>query len=289
MKKLFLLISISASIFTALGCKKGTISSTSSGSSTGTLALSKAYPTSEGSSWTAIISSSRYYIKGLSLTVEGTCSPGIATIKVDEGAGVYAETASCSIAGTFTWQKTYLTGAQGDKTLNFEAYDISDAVIAGSSFSVDVRIDDTAPAAPVITTPATSPYDHNGATSAFTVVGTVSTDTTRVTGPGGANVTSFTNPNWSYNATLVEGSSLNFTFYAYDRAGNQSAGTTQTINWYPSAVLYVSGNFSATGNVSDGVTNYSVETTGSTVSAESTDGATNYDLLTGFNNIVNEL
>src|SRR5262245_11184173 len=110
----------------AIPCVKGgSISSSSSSSGvTGTISVSATYPTSSGSSWTPITLSNRIYITGLSLTVEGVCSRGIATVKVNEGGPDYSEVGTCASDGSFVFNKTYTaTTGEGDKTLNFTAYD----------------------------------------------------------------------------------------------------------------------------------------------------------------------
>lgn len=273
----------------ALGaCTKGTVTGTGSSSVSGTISVSKVYPTASGSSWTPITSGSRYYIKGLNLTIEGTCSPGIATIKVDPGSGNYTETATCNLSGQFTWNRTYIGAEEGDITLTLTAYDVSDTLITGASASTQVRVDNTAPAAPVVTDPASTPYDYFGSVASYTIQGTVSADTVRLSGPASVTITPVANA-WTYSATLVDGSSLGFTFYAYDLAGNQSTGTTQTINWAPSISVKFAGAYPATGSVTHGGTSYSAEVTAESQPSGATDGGTSYSILSGFNSVINKV
>jgi len=271
-----------------MSCTKGgslTGSSTSS-SISGTLGVTSVYPSSTGSSWSPIKAGNRYYIKGLAVTVVGTCSRGIATIKVNEGGSNYSETATCSVDGTFTWSKSYTAGSgEGDKTLSFQAYDTSDATISGAVVTQDVRIDDTAPTVPVVTTPISTPSTYNGASTSFNIIGTCSTDTDHLTGP--ANVTiACSGGTWTYTATLVEGASTDYAFQAWDLAGNESAGFTQQIDWIPTVIMYSAGMGSG-GTPTDGGTSYSLEATVDQSPGVQTDSGTSYSLQSGFNYIIN--
>ena len=253
----------------------------------GVVVITDTYPTSAGNTWTPITSAGRIYIKGLDLTVTGTCTRGIATIKVNEGAADYTEVGTCADDGSFTFNKVYtaITG-EGDKTLHLTAYDASGLPISGATATQDVRIDNTAPAVPVVTLPATSPYSHNGAVGTYNITGTiVAGDAVKVTGPGGVVITP-SGANWNYTATLTAGASLNFTFYAWDLAGNQSAGVTQTILWSPAVLMYASGVISG-GPVTDGGTSYKMESSSDPMPAKATDGFSSYSVLTGFNYIIN--
>jgi hypothetical protein len=227
----------------------GSLSSDGSSSSSGSLKISYVYPTSSGTTWTAIKESNRFYIKGTSISIKGTCSGGIGTIQVNDGTSNYSETATCTTDGEYTWTKTYSAGTEINRTLTLTGLDASSAAVSDSSVSVDVRIDDMAPA-PVITSPSATPYTYNGANSTYTIVGTVATDVIRIAGPAGD--LTFTAPNFSYAATLVDQSTLNFTFTAYDLAGNVSASTTQQILWNPS-VQIMAHTFEAGGTGASGV------------------------------------
>ncbi len=280
---------LAASLYLTIACtKSGTISSDGSSTVSGSILVTKVYPTSEGESWTAITSASRFYIKGLALSIKGTCSRGVAEIKVGEsgtGGPFYSETASCQNDGSFVWSKTYTGPLDVDKTITLVAYDISDNVITGADDAVDVHVDNVAPTVPVVSTPATSPYTHNGADTIFSILGTVSADTVRLTGPYSSTITP-TGVNWTHDVTLVPAASLDFTYYAWDLAGNQSAGFTQTIEWNPSLSLLVSGAHPG-GVVVDGVSNYSMESAVHFVPGTTTDGVSNYELETGFNFVTN--
>jgi hypothetical protein len=259
-----------------LGCTGGGgVSSSGSSSETGTMSVEKVFPSSAGESWTAITSSNRYYIKGLDLTIKGSCTRGIAKIKVNEGGPDYAEEATCLVDGTFTFNKTYLTGQQGDKTLVLTAYGNDNLAVSGATDSVQVRIDNTAPAAPVVTTPASTPHSYTGSSLTFTVNGTAAADVTNMTGPGGVAV-SLTGVNWTYDATLVEGASTSYTFYAFDLAGNQSAGTTQVVQWNPSISVLASDV--SPGGRSTSAASYVLE---SSLSFDST--GSNINMGTGYN------
>jgi hypothetical protein len=271
-----------------MSCTKGgsLTGSSSSSSISGSLALTSIYPSSTGASWTPIKASNRYYIKGLAVTVVGTCTRGIVTIKANEGGSNYSETATCGIDGSFTWSKSYTAGSgEGDKTLNFQAYDSTDAAISGALFSQDVRIDNTAPAVPVVTNPASTPFTYNGATTLFDIQGNCAADVDHITGP--ANVTiACSGGTWTYSATLVEGASTAYAFSAWDLAGNQSAGFTQQINWVPTVIMYSAGVGSG-GAPTDGGTSYSLEATVDANPGVQTDSFTSYSLKTGFNYIIN--
>jgi len=282
-----------ASLAFIMSCTKGGgISGNSAASSiTGSLGLTAVYPTSAGPTWTPITASNRFYIKGLDLTVTGTCTRGIVTIQANEGGSNYSETASCGVDGTFTFSKTYTAGSgEGDKTLHFLAVDSSGLTISGATLTQDVRIDNTPPAVPVVTSPASTPYLYAGAVASYDITGTVVVpDCDHLTGPGGVTITpDATTGAWSYTATLVSGASLNFTFYSWDLAGNQSAGTTQNIQWSPTVVLYAAGVYSG-GPVTDGSTGFSMEASHDTMPGTQTDAFTSFSLLSGFNYITNTL
>jgi hypothetical protein len=278
------------SLTAAAGCTGGG-SITGSGDSSsisGSVAVSKVFPTSEGENWTAITASSRYYIKGLDLTITGTCSRGIAKIKVGENgtsAPFYSEEATCLNDGSFTWNKTYTGPLDADKTLTLVAYDIADAQISGSADTVDVHVDNVPPAAVVVTTPGSNPESYTGASATYSIVGTCSADTVKITGPY-SSVTTPSGVNWTHDVTLIPGSTLDFTYYAWDLAGNQSAGFTQQINWTPSLSLLAKGLMPG-GIVTDGASLYSIEATGDHNPGESTDGVSLFVLQTGFNFITN--
>lgn len=282
----FALILSLTSLPGCLGGGGGSIEGSGDGSSTitGSVSVSKVFPTADGENWTAITASSRYYIKGLDLTITGTCTRGTAKIKVGEagvGGAMYSEEATCLNDGSFTWSKTYTGPLDADKTLTLVAYDIDDAQISGSEDTVDVHVDNVAPAAVTFTTPVTSPYTHNGASATFSIVGANSADTVKVTGPYSSTTTP-TGLTWTHDVTLTPGATLNFDYYAWDLAGNQSAIATQTIQWSPDLSLLVSGGMPGE-TATDGVTNFSIEATGDHAPGNSSDGVSLFTLDTGFN------
>lgn len=271
-------------------CSKGGIGSGGSSSNAGNLKLEikSSYPTSEGSAWTAITRSNRYYIKGLSLTVEGNCSRGIGQIKVNEGGAFYPEVSTCNETGTFTWSKTYLpTTEEGDKSLVFVPFSGDGVAMTDASANLSVRIDNTPPAAPVVTSPASSPYVYQGATNSYSVVGTVAADMETLFGPGGVQIS--ISGGWGYTATIVEGASTDFSFYGSDLAGNQSATTTQTISWNPSVTVFIAG--SVPGEVyQDPTTLFTIEgSAGELPDASPQHAGTGFNLDTGFNFVTNKL
>ncbi|MBX3022265.1 MAG: hypothetical protein KF799_11385 [Bdellovibrionales bacterium] len=285
-RNILTLITLTASVTACV--KGGQISSSGSSSETGAITVTLVYPTASGASWSPIIDTNdnnRYHIKGLNLTIAGICSRGVSKIMVN----AYTETATCQGDGSFTFSKTYLSGAQGDITLTLTAYDSSDALISGSTATTYVRIDATAPSAPVISTPSGSPYEHSGSDAVFQILGSVSTDTVKLTGPGGVTITP-SGTSWSHDVTLTPGSTLDFTFYSYDLAGNQSAGTTQTIEWSPNISLKAAGAFPGSSTITDGVSGFKLEAAIIAYPGSVNDnGASGMTLQTGFNYITNSV
>jgi hypothetical protein len=259
----------------------------------GSLFIDKTYPTLSGSSWTVIQSAGRIYVKGLQVTVEGRCSRGVATIKVDGGSGYYDETAGCNIDGEYTWNRTFSGGEEGDRTLTFKAFDIDGLEISGAVATQDVRVDNTPPTSPVVTTPGASPFNYNGTLAQYQIVGTNSTDTYRLTRDSSTITPSGTN--WDFDTVLVQSASENFSFIAWDLAGNSSAPTTITITWNPSASLLAYGAFSGgasacSGSCGSGATLKSAEITQQAARAYLPGGATNIThILSGFNETTNQL
>lgn len=282
--RFFVLSAIAMSIAAVSCTKKGSLTSSSSSVSGGSISANKVYPTSEGENWTAIQVSSRYYIKGLDLSIKGVCSRGIASIKVGESGSsgpFYAETASCGNDGSFTWNKTYTGPLDVDKTLTLVAYGVDDLPISDATDAIDVHIDNVAPPAPTITTPVSSPYTYNGASSIFNIVGSISGDAVTMTGPGGVTVTP-SGSSWNHDVTLIQGSSLDFTYYTYDRAGNQSTASTQQIQWNPDISLKVA-DVTPGETVTDAGTSYTLEASVEAVPGSITDGSSLFELLTGLN------
>ena len=276
---------------TLLGCTGGgSITGSSLASIAGSLTVSSTYPTAAGNTWTPITYASRVYIKGLDLSIEGTCTRGVATIKVDEGGSAYPETTTCSDNGTFLYQKSFVSAQEGDKTLNITAYDINGTAMTGATASASVRIDNTAPSAVVVTTPASTPYVYQGNASTFHIVGTCSADTIAINfnSPTGPLITP-SGTTWSYDVTLIDGASVNYGFYAQDLAGNVSALTTQAIDYIPT-IMVLTSNIGAGGSQADSVSHYKLESSVFTFpGTASIHTASGMKLEAGFNIITNSV
>jgi hypothetical protein len=247
----------------AVGCKKGSVSGSGGGSSSGgTITVTKAYPTSAGSGATAITTTGplTYYVKGLDVSVTGTCSPGIAYVRVSEGGSYYPGNTACDVSGTYTFSRTFVGGDfagihEESFALTVDGFGVDDALIAGATANVNVWVDDVAPAAPTRLAPATTPYVHQLSTGANTITvteGDTSTVRMQMSRAGlNVNMTN-THPSttWTYAADpLILGQSARiYSFYAYDLAGNVSTPALQTsMVWAPGAELTVSGTYSAVG------------------------------------------
>lgn len=271
-----------------LGCTKGSVTASGGAPAARSIGGLKAYPTGSGSSWTQIVSGSRTYVKGLDLSVEGTCSTGVDRIKIDGGSGLFSQTATCDINGKFTWTRTFTGPEEGDRTLTVLGYDIGNILIADASSTIDVRVDNTAPSAPSVTTPATTPFIYNGAGSAYIISGTVATDVVSLSGPSGAVIIPSAGA-WSYAATLVDGASLSFSFSGTDLAGNVSPAAAQIISWAPTVSLLAGGAYFSVGPRVDLVSNFSVEVSGETQPAKATHAGSGFTLLSGFNSVINQV
>ncbi len=289
---------VSACAFTMSCTKGGSISSSGSSSSIeGTLTLDLVYPDSSGATWTPITLSNRIYIKGLAVTVTGTCTRGVDKIHVNEGGADYSEMGTCTSNGTFTWNKTYtsVTG-EGDKTLTFKAYDSAGLVISNATATKDVRIDNTPPAVTTISNPAgypyPTPYPYSGATSAFTIEGDAAVpETDHLTGPNGDVISvNASTGHWTHDITVVLGSSTDYTYYTWDLAGNQSAGVTQKITWSPSLLVSMASVVSGGPLTDTSGANYTMETSHDANPDKAPDDPTTlYKLTTGFNSIINTM
>lgn len=278
--------------------QKGTITSDGSSTVTGSIFATKVYPTSEGENWTAIKSGSTFYIKGTAVTIKGTCTRGVAVIKVGESgpAGAYySEEATCLDDGSFTWSKTYTGPIDTDKTLSLVAKDVEDNTISGAVDTVDVHVDNVVPPDPVITfvnsDPYTDPLIYSNASTTVTVHGTVSGDAVRVAGAYSASLTP-TGVNWNQDVTLTPGQAHSFGYTAYDLAGNASSTIYANINYTPS-IDVLAGKFDTysggrTTDTSGSATGWVFEissaftTTGTVTSTTSTQ-----QLDTGFNYVTN--
>lgn len=245
--------------FSLVECKKGAVTANGgSASNSGSLTVTKVFPTSAGSNWSPIttISPLRYYIKGLSLSIIGVCSPGISYIKVNSGSGYYSDLAYCDLAGVFTWNRTLSPtdfpsnpALEDDFTMTVDGFDVTDAAFTGASTSVNIRVDNVAPSTPAYITPSSATYVHQASTSSinFAVSNTASTDTMRIVRAGlnqAMNYNSGLN-RWEYSDTLVLNSSTLYQFVATDKAGNSAPALPMTVIWSPDASFPVTGVYSA--------------------------------------------
>ena len=112
-------------------------------------------------------------------------------------------------------------------------------------------------------------------------------DPVKVLGPASAVLT-FNSPNYEHIIPLVSGATSTYTFYAFDLAGNQSAGTSITIGYIPSVDLKIGGSYLG-GPITDGSTLFSSETSTGPESTRAIDLGTSYVLETGFNFIMNQV
>ncbi len=282
-----LTLSLCAVLFSAC-TKGGGVTGSEASSVTGSLTLQKTYPTPDGETWTPITAANRFYLHDLSVTVTGTCTRGIDKIRVHEGSlAEYSQVAICQDDGSWTWNRTFLTAEEGDKTLTFTAYDIAGAVVLGSAVTEDVRVDATAPdvSTLVVTDPGGTPFHNSGVVNTYTIQGTCSADTVRIRDPDGNYIVPVAN-SWSYVAHLVEGATLSFTFYAYDLAGNQSAGRLQVIEWAPVAGLLAGG--AIPGGTAVDASGMKLEGSVNVTSGKIQDSGFIFNLFAGFNFIVNK-
>lgn len=287
---------LAASLYLTLACtaQKGEITSDGSSTVTGSIFATKVYPTSEGENWTAIQQAGTFFVKGTSLSIKGTCTRGVAKIKVGEngtGGPFYSEEATCGNDGFFTWTKDFGTPIDTTKTITLVAFDISDAAITGADDSVSAHVDDTVPPGPTITDPAgtsnVSPYTYNGSSPSYLITGTTAGDAVRVVDANGVNIVPSAG-SFSQTVPLTAGQSHTFSYRTYDLAGNVSPAEDVYIDWTPSVGLLLSGVFSSGGIVSDGVTNYSVEqTVFQFTEGEHAPLVSTYVLQTGFNFVTN--
>ena len=274
----------------------------SSGGTTGGISITNIYPTSQGSSWSATNytdTTGLIYIKGNSLSIVGTCSRGVSAIQVLSDGTAFSEKATCNQNGTFTWTRAFTAGAEATYSLSIRGL-AADGTTALTSTAIakSVRVDDVAPSAFTITSPASpgSTYVSQNTTSSITISGTLPADTYRITGPSNndslvsGNSFTISGTSWSLPVTMVSGSSTAYTFYAYDRAGNQTAATTVTITWTPTISMLVSGAALGTASASDGGSSgFTVEASATPQTSYSTDGSgASYTLDTGFNRMVNQ-
>lgn len=287
---------LAASILLTAACSKsGTVSSDGSSTVTGSIFATKVYPTSEGENWSAIKQGSTFYVKGTSLTIQGTCTRGVDVIKVGEsgtGGPFYTETAACQNDGSFTWTKSFTSPIDTTKPLSLVAFDIDDAAISGATDSVSAHVDDVVPPDPVMTNPAASsamsPDAYNGASEIYTVTGTVSGDAIRIVGGYNTDLTP-SGANFQEDVTLTSGQTHHFTYRTFDLAGNGSSTIDIYIAWAPSISLLVAGNISGAATTDVGnATGFTYEPSATQFATGTTTSTTTTQLLDfGFNFVTN--
>lgn len=287
---------LAASLYLTLSCtaQKGEITSDGSSTVTGSIFATKVYPTSEGENWTAITQSGTFFVKGSSLSIKGTCTRGVAKIKVGEsgtGGPFYSEEATCGNDGSFTWTKSFTSPIDTTKTITLVAFDISDAPISGADDSVSAHVDDVVPPGPTITDPAgtssVSPFTYSGSLPQYDITGTVAGDAIRVVDSNGVNIVPSAG-SWNQVVPLTAGQSHTFSYRTYDLAGNASPNEDVYIDWSPAVSLLLAGGFASGGIVTDGVSNYSVEQTSFMFTeGEHAPVVSTYVLQTGFNFVTN--
>lgn len=287
----FLLLASTGVLLTSCSGGDGSVSSSGSGSSSLSLAVTSLYPTSSGSSWTAIVDgSNRTFVKGQSVTAEGTCSRGVATVLVSEGSSLFSsESVSCDSTGAWSWTKSFSAGAQQNYSVTFTPVFNSGTPESSSAVTKLIRVDDLAPTAPSITSPSASGSYTQTSGTTVTVSGTVSSDVTRITGPSGADSATgaggltLTGTNFSITLTLSVGTTA-YSFVGYDLSGNPSSSGTISISYIPAISLAFGGAIS--GGTITGTGGYSAEVSVEQVPEYATDSG-GFSLNLGFNRMVN--
>lgn len=220
-------------------------------------------------------------------TLQGTAPAGavISIFTNSTCSGTAAATGTADVAGNFSISVTVPNDATSNLYANAKINGTSTPCSPGSIAYVE---DSTPPALPVVTSPATSPYTDQLGNSTFTIQGTCSVDTDHLTGPAGVVITPSAGT-WSYVATLVLNGSVGFTFYAWDLAGNQSAGVTETIQWTPGIIMPLAGPYLGGSQADTGGTNQLESSLYIQRQGASTDATTSFNLLSAFNYIINQL
>ncbi len=283
-----------ATAFVACTKGGGITSDSSSSSISGSLAITKIYPTLDGESWTSIVVSNRTFIHGLDMTIKGTCSRGIDTVKVNEGGPDYAQTATCLDDGTFTFNKTFVaTAEEGNKTLSVSAYDVTGVAVSGAIATSDVRIDATAPAQLTFTSPATacgSSIVYTGGSTSYPITGgCVSADDVKITGgPNGVDISCSGNT-WTDTVALTVGATVPLSYITYDQAGNVAVACQLNVTWNPDVELYQSSTRPG-GEQLDIASGFKMESkvgddSGTTTSSD----GSGFKLLSAFNFIINKV
>lgn len=256
------------------------------------ITVTNMYPTAEGSSWAATgtktDATGRIYIKGNSVSISGTCSRGVANIKVGSAGSFYDESAVCSETGSYVWTKVFTAASEADYTFDVTPFLTDGTALTSAVISKSLRVDDLAPAAPIITAPSASGSYSATGNPDITVGGTITADTIFLMGPNSAEVT-FASTLWTHGVVLTPDTSTVYNFYAYDRAGNQSAAGSITVEYTPSLFLKSAGAYIGNSDVTDSVTSYSLESTISFVPQYVTDSGTSYSLDTGLNRVINQV
>ena len=262
----FTAIVSSATVLILTGCPGGDSggdlsvgNAPSPGSSTFAITADTVYPSVIGTSWVPVTSGSAYYFKGAyaNVSIAGTCTRGIETIKayVNGSTTAVSETASC--AGDHTYVLQHAFGAAVATT-----GDAQSVVLKGYSALGEELASATAPAIVIdtIAPTAASFNDLTTAPSSFTNLGSNSYSSTgtsvTITGTwdgiearslspveiGGSGTLTATNCGthsctFSYSVTLTEGTPLLLTLIATDVAGNTQNSTTITVNYLASSTF----------------------------------------------------
>ncbi len=133
----------------------------------------------------------------------------------------------------------------------------------------------------VFTLPTSSPFSHNGSSASYTITGTCDIDVTRLIGPGGVSIATTTARTWSHTVTLTTTPTA-YSFTAIDFSGNASTPASTTISWFPPVQMYLATQAPG-GNVTDGVSLYSMEGTASPFLGTATHGPSLFVFDFGFN------
>lgn len=222
-------------------CKKGG-SVSDSGSSGGggggsnRLISVSTFQGQESANW--ISSGGSNYTSSQILAFTGTCGRGVLAVQPKDNATNIGTAVVCTSAGT--WTATFNIGADGTYTLNFVPVMGDNTEDSSQQASFPTVVDTVAPTAPVVTNPASSPFNSTSMT--LTVTGTTSGDTDTMT-TSSAGTFSFNSgaSAFTQNITLTDGESRTITYTAYDIAGNASTATSIVISYISNTVRVISG------------------------------------------------
>lgn len=285
-QKLIALIGLALSPILLAACSGG--GSISGGGGAGgsggaTLATTAVFPTASGSGWTPIVNAGRYFIEGLAISINGTCSLGIASVKVSDGTNT--STVACSNSGTFAYSHTYGVDPGGNLTFTLTALSSGGTPISGGTLTVLAWVSTSVPTTPVVTAPAGS--SNNGAAfqaplspDTLTISGTCSNDTDHLILDGVTKVPAVIGGGctWTTTVNLFNGLT-GYHFVAVNTAGGQSPAYIQNVQW--SSPTYLGGAFSGGPIVSHDTIHHGEFT------MQYQQGTSNPNLLTGFNYILN--